>query len=491
MKFRLIEKLVVSVIVCLLLSACGQGMQDWFYDNSRAAPGDEDVTIQGTVSGTKIVAVDASSNAVAASTVAGAPQADGARPFTLKVHSKKDYKLYLIENDGTSNERVFPLTVSANDRNNKFNIANSVTINLGYIDTSSGYAVPQINITVNVGVTIIGQDLVIPPAVSTNSPVIYTQADLTGTWYLFQFHAGLNPYYSRGVITFDSNGAGTVTNGVSSNGHISTNNDALLFMTPSGVVINILNSASNTRYIMSSDKSLMVGVGNSGLADAASMTIAVKAGSGFQQRDLAGTWKGHALVASSTSREWQRADITIDSGGVPTLSSNFQRPSGPAASGGKFVVMTMNNNNVVTAPTNSFYGAMTLDKNLLVCTYLNGDGTIAFDLFVRTGGTGFSIADLTGSWRSNWLAIGATSDMWVRSLLVIGSNGSATSYGIVANGLSEPNNTSSDITVVGPSGLITSNVAQYKLEGIISLNKKLVVYTRTNLDRFQLGILMR
>lgn len=485
--FERSTKLLALLTVIIAMAGCGggSGSSTATVTQNGVDPGSGtgDVTVTGKVAGTAFVAVDAASAKVVARHVA-AVQSDGSKAFSIKIQSGKQYKFYLVENEGTSDERVFPLYIG---NGNKMNVS-AGTCNLGFITTTGdGIATPATTPSQFTGAV---EDKTVPAGVAANQSSVYTQSDLTGTWYLFQYHAGAKPYYSRATLPLDVNGAGTANNFVNSDGHISTNASTSLSMKPSGVAIDTLNTRSNTRLIMSGDKSLMVGVGNNGLGDVPSMSIAVKGGGSFQQSDLAGNWKLHYLVASSTFREWQRSDVTINNNGTAT-TSNTQYPATPSTSGKSFTLL-VNSNGVITAPTDYVYGAMTQDKNLVVCTFSNNDGTTGLGLFVRKGGSGFSNSDLTGSWRSNWLAIGATSDMWVRSLAVIGSNGTISSYGVIANGLSEPDNTNSVPITVNSSGIIVR--PEIKFEGIVAVNKKMIIYTGlkgNNLNQFQLGILMK
>jgi len=89
------------------------------------------------VAGTVIVAVDDNDNEVARVTATGSP-----KTFTLNVTPGGNYRLYFIENEGTANERVFSLYQGTT---NVYTVSSAVTINLGFVDTSTGVAVPPNN----------------------------------------------------------------------------------------------------------------------------------------------------------------------------------------------------------------------------------------------------------------------------------------------------------------------------------------------------------
>jgi hypothetical protein len=61
------------------------------------------------------------------------------------------------------------------------------------------------------------------------------------------------------------------------------------------------------------------------------------------------------------------------------------------------------------------------------------------------------------------------------------------------DGVVQPNTTSTNALTIGSSGLINP-VSSQKYEGILSLNRKLVLYTQlrgANLGQFQFGILIK
>lgn len=472
-------RFLMLLTAVIALTGCGGGGSSASRTTQSVDPGTGtgDVTVTGKVSGTAFVAVDAASATVVARHVATV-QSDGSKVFSIKIQSGKQYKFYLVENEGTSDERVFPLYIGSG---NKVSVA-AGTCDLGFVTTTdNGTATPAV---IPAQFTEAVEDKTIPAGVAANSSSVYTQADLTGTWYFFQFISGTNPYWARATYIIDANGTATPSNGLNSHGGTDQTSTKSMNITPSGFVSDTANISSTTRFVVSRDKTLMAGVG--GISGEQSLYIAVKGGGTFQQSDLTGNWKLHALTAGTTKRVWARGNAAFNSSGVITTSNavnsqgttTFDFPATPW-----------------TVPANGDFSgknvAMSRDKNFMIMVVSNQDGSSSLALFVKTGSTGFSNSDLVGSWRSNWLAIGATSDMWVRSLAVIGSNGSLSSYGVIANGIGEPDNTSGDTIKLGPSGLVTTNTAENKLEGIMSIDKKLVIYTDLKGDKFRLGILMK
>lgn len=618
------QKLIVFLVSCitlLSLQACGNnGGSGWIASGVTVT---YDVTITGKVAGTSFVAVDAASSTVVARQVAEI-QSDGTKTFTIKILSGKQYKFYLVENEGTSDERLFPLYVG---NGNKITVA-AGTCDLGFVTTSNdGKAIPA---TIPTQFTDAVEDTTIPVGVVMNQSSIFTQADLTGTWYIFQFVSGANPRwlkaryevsatgwgepknglgnqissapigneldliihgdgffqivlpdgttgYSRSAafkrdsagqivdaagnplspsitipnnatrlnVTSDGtvsvlisgqtettaigniqlalfanpaalvsqgkniflptdssgtaltgtpglNGLGTVS--LNANGGVGQFTPMSLNITPGGVVINTASSSS-TRLIMSRDKSFMVGVG--GNAGDARISIAVKGGGTFQQSDLNGNWRLHALTAGTAKHSWERMGVYVSPGGAVT-TSNVLSANGDAA----FNI----HSEPLMLPANGDFSAMSvamsLDKSVMVFVSSNQDGSSSLGLLVKMTGTGVLRNDLAGSWRDNLLTINAASDYWSRSLAVIDGYGNSKAFGVVGINGAEPNGVSSTPLVVSPSGLITmvsdANLITMQsvqnFEGILASNRKMFIYTGsmgTDLAESRLGILLK
>lgn len=159
---KLLALLLFLSIFPFVLSCGGGGGGG---DSSEGA----NATITGTVSGTTVFAFDQNNTEVARNTASGNP-----KTFTLSVPVGGTYKFYLIENEGTSNERSYALY---QDTTNLFNISSAVTIDLGYVDTSSGAAIPVNNPLSIAGVTSGGEDTTIPPSLCSEFAICFAIAD--------------------------------------------------------------------------------------------------------------------------------------------------------------------------------------------------------------------------------------------------------------------------------------------------------------------------
>ncbi len=146
--------------------------------NSGAAS----ATITGTVAGTTVVAVDENNNEVDRVTATGA---GSPKSFTLNVPVGGKYRFYFIESEGTANEKVFFLYQGTT---NVFNISSAVTIDLGFVDTSSGVAIPTNDALSVTGMTSSGEDKTVPPSLI---PVVnYFPLQIGNKWIYSSFVQG-------------------------------------------------------------------------------------------------------------------------------------------------------------------------------------------------------------------------------------------------------------------------------------------------------------
>lgn len=162
----------------ILLTGCSSGGGDTAFglfggDTSVAAG---NATISGEVSGTVIVAINESNAEVARVTAAGTP-----KTFTFTVPTGHTYRIFLIENEDTLDQKIFALYNNATGTN-CFAISSSVTIiNFGYIDTTNGVkAIPTYDPLLVSGVSSIGENKSIPEIVLSGPPPTGTLSDLVG-----------------------------------------------------------------------------------------------------------------------------------------------------------------------------------------------------------------------------------------------------------------------------------------------------------------------
>ena len=91
---------VTSLITMMVgLMNCGGGG-----GGGGTPPGPTNATVTGTVAGTTVIDYNQSNTEIARNTATGTP-----KTFTLFLPPGANYTFYLIENEGTPNQRIYPL----------------------------------------------------------------------------------------------------------------------------------------------------------------------------------------------------------------------------------------------------------------------------------------------------------------------------------------------------------------------------------------------
>lgn len=470
------RKLMFMLVCAVFMTACGGGGSGTLTSAStpqNPGTGSGNVTVSGKVAGTDVIAVDSATDSVVARQTATLSGAD--KVFSIKVQSGKSYKFFFVENVGTSFERAYPLFIGVN---NLFTIASAGTFDLGFISTASGNAMPT-NIPAQLAGSVSGTT--IPSGIMTNSTSIFTTTDLQGTWYFFQYITGANPYWARATYTVDANGNATSSNGINSSGGTGQTGTKQLTISPSGMIAVAGDMAATaTKMYMSSSKQLIVGSGGS--TGEESQYIGIKAASGFNQSDLTGTWRVHTFLGASSWRDWERQDMSITSNGLLSITNTTSGSGTATISGVTGLPISINAGGIISLPSggpNGFYGVMTSDKNIAVATWTNDDGSVAIGLFVKTGGAGFSVSDLKGSWRTAGIGSSTTSFAWFRSLMVVDASGYASTFDKYVNGGLVANQLNGGPAAISPSGKITIG-GQASAEGSITAAKDFIVLTQTD-----------
>ena len=258
--------------------------------------------ITGTVAGTVEVAIDESDNEVDRDTATGSP-----KTFTLTVPGG-NYRFYLIENEGTANERAFSLY---QETTNVFTISSAITIDLGFVDTKTGKAVAENNPLDVPGVDSGGETTDIPDSLSDFAFTLY---DLEGTWNFHELTSSDTPGWAYGKVTID-NSTVTFDSITRSSGDTTPIDPTSISITPSGIVT--ISADSTYHGVMSQDKNIIV-VTLGDVSDGQyKLQIVQREGSGaFTQSDLQGTSYFHGLIASADYPAWQYGKITVDNSTV-------------------------------------------------------------------------------------------------------------------------------------------------------------------------------
>jgi hypothetical protein len=134
----------ILAIAGIALLGCGGG-------GGGGTPPIATATIQGSVSGTIIMAIDETGKIAAKDDTAGKTPVNGKYPFTLTVPVGHQYTIQFIVTDNvTGVETVVPLYQGTI---NIFSVASSGTLDLGFVDTSATTAASDNNILTQPGVT--------------------------------------------------------------------------------------------------------------------------------------------------------------------------------------------------------------------------------------------------------------------------------------------------------------------------------------------------
>lgn len=469
----------LALTVFVLLTACGGGGGGGSSDsgNNNPPPPNNNATITGTVSGTTVKAFDLSGNEVASNTAIGNP-----KTFSLNVPAGGSYKFYLIENEGTSSERVYALYWGTT---NVFAIASAVTINLGFVSTATGVAVPANNPLIVSGVGDGGVDTAIPPSLAGSA---FGLADLQGTWNFHGLISGDSPAETPGWYwgSFTADSTGAVTSA-------STITDSLgnSYYTPSIGAFNISTSgivtnpgAASYRGVMNKNKDMIVATvtmapGASTDVSGYNFQISLKSGGTFSLSDLQGTWNMHYLVAGdgpSPRNGWGYGTIVIDGNGNVTFTSSTRSDNDSTLPGPSTISIT--SSGVVSyAGISSFHGVMSQDKNMFIATMNDSGGGYALIIFQKAGGT-FSQSDLTGTWNMHRLTSGDYPQWngWTYGSGTADSSGSM-AWAFVNRSNGNTSSLSTPMQLAIGSTEVVTDINRPIFQGVMSLSKDLIVAT--------------
>jgi hypothetical protein len=480
---RSLLKLLLPVVIILLIG-CGGGGDD----AGPSAGTTTSVTISGTVSGTTMNVYNMSGTLVASSQATGIP-----KTFTVTVPVPGTYKFYLVENEGTADQKIYPLYQSGT---NVFQFDSSVvsTRNLGYVDTKSGVAVPQMGI-IDTGVTPRPADAAIPAAIATG---VLSLSDFVGSWRILSLATSPisgEDFWGRQVITVAANGAYTVSEYFDSGGGDPTP-ESTMSVLPSGVVRVALDP--NFRGYLSSGKNVLIGASYmAGEEHDIKVGIRIVPGASFSSADLAGTWYVFGLTAGTSFRGWERGKFSI---AANTLTweylYDYQAPSTNRSPANETV--SINASGIVTfAGRAQNYTVMSADKTMMAAAESSGDRRKLYFLVKVDPGVTFTEADCFGAWQFYNLDTGAA--------------GSANSIGYGKVDLSDPNDfamtdyfysggtvPSSSYPVgtyeIDADGAITHTITSPSATyyGVLSPDKKISVLVGTRLaGEYMLGFLVK
>ncbi len=381
----------------LSLAACGGG------GGGGTTP---EATITGTVLGTTVMAVDAATNAVVDSVTAD----PSAKTFSMQLAIGKSYKFYLLENEGTASARFYPVYVISQGRNqNVFSISQAKTINLGFMDTSSGAAVPALGLSdmENLGMSPVSFDSAVP---STLAGTGFGPDDMTGAWNVHGIAD--NGAWFHATMSIGSDGT------VGLGGSLVSNNTAFgtalagrtmsLGMTPGGVM-NLSGDAAFNAF-MGAGRSMFTATDL--FSGAHQMFIAQKAPSGaFGTADLCNTidgctWQVQGIINGSSFNGWMQGSVVFDTVGDIVSGTNITRNDGTdfPLSG---TVSVFPDGEITMV--GSFHGTINDHRDTIVATLTDASGDACLLVLQRSTNTSHTDADFGGAWYMHNVAVAAGS----------------------------------------------------------------------------------
>ncbi len=419
----MIKGLVVIAAMVLTLGACGGG-GGTAGDVSLPGTTTGTATIQGSVPGTIFVAVDNDTNLeVGRVTATGAP-----KTFSMNVPTGKNYRFYVMENEGTGNSRVYPMYMGTNNVFELDNAANGQIVSLGMVspDMSTGKATPANAAALMVGR---GANAVVPSSLAGSS---FSMDNVMGTtWGYNTMMTSGTMGWEHGTLSFDNNGLGHMTGIVRNGAPLPPRHDIPYTMSLSGMLLNPGDDAF--QGVVSRDMSLMVATFTDNTGGPA-MMIGQKRGGTFHTdgSDMTGTWWFQRLTAGSdnTTSGWAYGTMqfTFGSASITSMTTN----NGPGTTGN--FAFSMDGNGIMTETGDaSFYGVMSMDKSMIVATDTNG-GNPELWLMMRTTTATYSIADMMGDWVMHSVSSGnPASRAWTFGLSVVDDSGNDTFSGMMGN----------------------------------------------------------
>ena len=190
----------------------------------------------------------------------------------------------------------------------------------------------------------------------------YDTNDLQGSWTFLGLGSGNNAGWFYGDLNIDSGGNTYHTSFLDSNGSTDLGNSQTLYVSSDGIVT---SDDSSYQGVISQDKEITVFTRNDS-GGGYDLGIMLKSGGTFQQSDLYGDWNFHAFVVVDNFGSWMHGMATI-------YNNNISIVTDAVTSHGIFtsdpVEFSVSSDGIVSNDGGlPFYGKMSADKSLIVCT---------------------------------------------------------------------------------------------------------------------------
>ena len=466
--------LALAAATLALAADCGGG-------GGGGGPGG--VTITGTVAGTIAIAYDLNGNEVGRATASGTPPA---KSFSLALPQGGTYLLFLVENEGTGSQRIYPLYADASLATNVFSLREPGTVDLGFVDTTSGNALPAKNPLFANGVSSAGQSSTIPVALTTVGTV-FSQVDLAGSWALNGIVATTTSVdWIRALVRIDTSGNSSFDE-LEASFPIGYVESFPMLLSPGGVAWVTEPTLRTFQGFVSGSKDLMVWVMSIGTAGQA---LGVMQKLGGEGGSLPGTYRFHQLKGpsvlepSQARSSWARGQLVVDeslAASVPGASFETSDPGHNTAASYSARLGFGADGAVTTSDNPTFRGTLSQGGSTLIATvttFAAGPGDLEEHvlLIAQRADAGFEASELPGTWSLREM------EVWPRTRVGWSYGKAAIDAG--ADGLRavllevapEPGPEDPFSVSLSAEGLVTVN-GNGSLLGTLSADRKLLVAT--------------
>ena len=340
------------------------------------------------------------------------------------------------------------------------------------------------------GAAVTGQNFVVGTA-----PTIWSQADLTGTWYMNNLKTGSDSggnKWMRAMFSINPSGFATCLSMSDSGGGTTcpSSTNLTLTMNPStGVITQTGADAADpgtNHMTMTSNKNFAAGTatntgGSSNPRYQLTTMQKVVPGTSYSNADLQSkSFVGHDLMVGADI-QWNRFDGTTDATGILSLANNItpHGDDGAQPNAGRFSVDA---SGTVTIDTMSgFQGFLSADKKTIVGTRteIMGTRTYYHIMIVQVTGTEFTIGPLpAGIAVGHMLGVGTGWAGWIHFTNTVAPGGVITFSNWVDSGFgsSVPVGYTGNITTTSGTIAIDGNST---FHGQISHDGKFTVATQT------------
>ena len=239
----------------------------------------------------------------------------------------------------------------------------------------AGYTIAPISLSPSItSSNVTGQNFVVGTA-----PTTFSQADLTGTWFIHLLEAGSTTRWYYGTMTVDSSGNLSCVTYADSTGSSTCPSPFAMTWTinSSGVVTEGgSNGGTNVNMTMASNKTFITGTG-SDASNSAQIRIIQKVVSGttYSSADLANkSFVMHQLQANNGSGDngWSYAMGTTNASGTVSISSETDSWGNDNGTGTIGIISVDSSGNVTQNNNTTFHGFLSDDKKTIVVTNNSG-----------------------------------------------------------------------------------------------------------------------